>query len=441
MASTFSIEQVGTGSYMTSARLRQAAADNDGFETPELNDKLYLHFGGFRRIESLEPYYNLKALWLEGNGLRKIEGLGALSQLRSLFLGQNNISKIEGLEGCPLLVTLDLRHNMIAKVEGLRQLRYLSSLNLAKNSLNSPESIEELRYCPSLATLDLTQNELPGDGEEAITAAIQRAPSLPPRLPLAAPPALTPTVEGESEGAVAESPALAETAAASSPSSPFPLPSLPVPDCIIDVLQGIPRLSALYVKGNPFARDTRHYRKSVLAALPELQYLDDRPVFEVERAAVKAWVSSGAEGERLAREQFAASEKAEQKNSLERFKAWQESVRAKRQAELDSYNAKARAEGAEELGSLADLPRKSFVSYGAVSEKRASEQAKMRRMLARAEKVSAKRSSFVLLLVLAAVSALRLALPFLCLLTLFLFLSFLCRRRQGPAGSTALLPW
>jgi Leucine rich repeat len=358
------IEQVGAGTGMTPERIVKSCRDTDGFETPELNDKLYLHFGGFRRIENLEPYVNLKALWLEGNGLTKIEGLGTLSQLRSLFLGQNNISKIEGLEGCPLLVTLDLRHNMIAKVEGLRHLTSLVSLNLAKNALSTPASIAELQYCPSLATLDITQNELPGDSEEASSHAIQRAA------------ATATALEGSTSAASAATTTEGEI--------------IEEPDSVIAALQGFRRLTALFTKGNPFARDTRHYRKSVLASLPNLQYLDDRPVFEVERASVKAWVSSGAEGERQAREAFAASEKAEQKNSMERFKAWQESVRERRQKELADYNERARAEGEPEIASLADLPRKSFVSYGAVSEQRASEEAKMRRLLARAERVSYK---------------------------------------------------
>jgi hypothetical protein len=33
----------------------------------------------------------------------------------------------------------------------------------------------------------------------------------------------------------------------------------------------------------------RNYRKTVIAALPELKYLDERPVFEDERRLVNAW--------------------------------------------------------------------------------------------------------------------------------------------------------
>ena len=56
---------------MTPKALRKITEDLKQYRTPELNDLLYLHYKGFRKIENLAPYFNLKVLWLEGNGLTK----------------------------------------------------------------------------------------------------------------------------------------------------------------------------------------------------------------------------------------------------------------------------------------------------------------------------------------------------------------------------------
>ena len=66
---------------MNAETLRLVAIENDGYDTPELNDKLYLHFKGYRRIENLEPYYNLASLFLDSNGFDTIEGLGNLKKV------------------------------------------------------------------------------------------------------------------------------------------------------------------------------------------------------------------------------------------------------------------------------------------------------------------------------------------------------------------------
>jgi hypothetical protein len=39
---------------------------------------------GFRKIEGLEKYCNLKSIWLECNGITMIENLGHLTRLRML---------------------------------------------------------------------------------------------------------------------------------------------------------------------------------------------------------------------------------------------------------------------------------------------------------------------------------------------------------------------
>lgn len=83
---------------MDEETLKHICTENDGYETPYLNDNLYAHFKGFQKIQGLETYTNLKALWLESNGLTKIENLSNLSQLRCLYLNKNLIESMENLQ-------------------------------------------------------------------------------------------------------------------------------------------------------------------------------------------------------------------------------------------------------------------------------------------------------------------------------------------------------
>ena len=71
---------------MTPERLRLACVEHGGYTQPALNDRLYLHFAGYRRIENLEPFTGLRALWLDSNGLAELRGLAHLGELRCLFL-------------------------------------------------------------------------------------------------------------------------------------------------------------------------------------------------------------------------------------------------------------------------------------------------------------------------------------------------------------------
>ncbi|KAF4035894.1 Leucine-rich repeat domain-containing protein [Phytophthora infestans] len=140
--------------------LKKLCRDNDLYVTPAINDKLYLHYKGFRCIKNLEEYTGLKVLWLEGNGLPRIEGLEHQTELRTLYLHENLIQQIEGLESQLLLDTLNLSQNQISCIENLGHLKQLSSLALKSNYLTTAKDIAHVLELPNLSVLDIQSNRI-----------------------------------------------------------------------------------------------------------------------------------------------------------------------------------------------------------------------------------------------------------------------------------------
>ena len=160
---------------MTKDEIRKVAMAHGGYSTPALNDQLYLHYKGYRRIKNLDDYSNLKALWLDSNGLQVIENLEALILLRCLFLQRNLISRIENVGTLQSLVQIDLSENRIVRVEGLSSLSALQVINLSKNYLTTSDSIAHLMDCHSVTTVDFSNNQLQG---EDIIQILSNVPSL-----------------------------------------------------------------------------------------------------------------------------------------------------------------------------------------------------------------------------------------------------------------------
>jgi len=145
---------------MTKLALRKLCKENGLYTTPCINDKIYLHYKGFTRIENLEEYIGLKAIWLEGNGLTTIEGLNTCHLLRCCYLHENIIETISGMENLFQMDTLNLSKNLIKKIEGLSHMTQLTTLNLAHNCIKTSEDIAHIQEMPSLQTVDLQSNKI-----------------------------------------------------------------------------------------------------------------------------------------------------------------------------------------------------------------------------------------------------------------------------------------
>ena len=120
-------------------------------------------------------------------------------------------------------------------------------LHTLKVSSNHPTSLEHIQSVPSLHTLLATHNQL--DRADAIA-------------PLAACTSL--------ESLDLQNNRIKDTSA-------------------LETLRTLPQLKCLYLTGNPLVSALSNYRKTVIAAIPTLSYLDDRPVFERERRCAEAW--------------------------------------------------------------------------------------------------------------------------------------------------------
>jgi dynein assembly factor 1 len=205
------------GTEMTEKELRKVV-DSDRrmyYRTLDLNDKLYIHYKGWKEIKNLDEWTGLKTLYAECNAFSEICGLQNCTQLRSLFLQENCIKRISGLETLTQLWSLNLSNNFIERIEGLSGCTRLNTLIIARNKIGfgGVADLEQLTDCPSLSTVDIQDNKIED------------------------------------------------------------------PDVLPEVFARMKDLRVLYLKGNPAAKKIVNYRKSLTVYCKEMRYIDDRPVF------------------------------------------------------------------------------------------------------------------------------------------------------------------
>ena len=235
---------------MTAKRLVKICRKKGLYDTPEYNDSLYLNHEGFDSIANLEPYHNIKSLFLEGNSIITIENIGHLQKLRGLYLRDNLIKSISNLDGLTNLKSLDLANNQIKVIENMSHLKRLETLNLEQNLISTVDALEKILDNQAISTLNLMGNK----------------------------------IKSEEEGMK-----------------------------LIKLLSNLPNLRALYLKGNECINQMNFYRKHTISTIRTLTFLDDRPVFEHERRLNDAWIRGGAKAEDLEKK-LIQKEKNEKRN-------------------------------------------------------------------------------------------------------------------------------
>ncbi|RKP00068.1 hypothetical protein CXG81DRAFT_27203 [Caulochytrium protostelioides] len=259
---------------MTPRLLRLHCKEQKLYQTPSLNDRLYLQYKGFTQIDHLDAYTGLKTLWLQGNGIGKLVNLEAqAATLKCLFAQNNCVESLAAMTPLPALDTLNISHNLLKTLDGVADpLPRLHTLTATHNYLRTLDDVRSLAACAELSVLDLSHNRL--DLTDAEIEAL-----------------------------------------------------------INDVLARMPALAVVHLAGNPFVPRVRNYRRRLIAACPRLTHLDERPVFPNERAQVDAWAAGGMDAENAERARQKQDERDRQDRNRLALARLQEEGRRRRRAQ------------------------------------------------------------------------------------------------------------
>ncbi|XP_029699985.1 dynein assembly factor 1, axonemal-like [Takifugu rubripes] len=218
----------------------------------------------------LSPWLN-DTLYLHFKGFTTIENLDEYTGLKCLWLENNGLQCIENLDSLTELRCLFLQQNRIRKLDNLSPLKSLHILNVSNNYIHT---VEHISCLPELNTFQIAHNRLKTVGD------IQH---------------------------------LSQCLAISILDLSYNL--LYDPE-ILTVLQAVPNLKVLNLIGNEVVKNIPNYRKTVIAQLQNLTFLDERPVFPKERACAEAWAAGGFEGEQKERQEWETRERRSLGNSL-----------------------------------------------------------------------------------------------------------------------------
>lgn len=105
----------------------------------------------------------------------------------------------------------------------------------------------------------------------------------------------------------------------------------------------MPKIAVLYLQGNSAPKKIKNYRKTMIAQLPTLKYLDDRPVFDEDRAFAEAFARGGLDEERKERDRI---KKEKDEKHWKNHEAFQEMIKKAREEKAREDQAKKEAQEA-----------------------------------------------------------------------------------------------
>eukprot|EP00472_Partenskyella_glossopodia_P006402 CAMPEP_0197525912 /NCGR_PEP_ID=MMETSP1318-20131121/15076_1 /TAXON_ID=552666 /ORGANISM="Partenskyella glossopodia, Strain RCC365" /LENGTH=411 /DNA_ID=CAMNT_0043079743 /DNA_START=156 /DNA_END=1388 /DNA_ORIENTATION=+ len=191
------------------------------------------------------PELNNK-LYLQHKCLTEIENLEEYVNVSWLYLQNNAIDRIQNIGHLKSLTGLFLGNNEITKIQNLDSNSKLKMLNLDRNFLKDLKGIE---VCKCLENFSAKANQIQNISP---LSALKNLTSL-------------------------------------------NLQNNKISDekNVLRTLSEMPKIRVLYLKGNPFVRSLKNYRKEIIHTCPDIQFLDDRPVEEWEKKFVAAWKRGG----------------------------------------------------------------------------------------------------------------------------------------------------
>lgn len=238
----------------------------------------------------MELFPELKTLYFEGNGLGTLHGLESNPQLRCLYVHENAIMKMEGLQNCTLLCNLNLSDNLLSTIEGLGTLEKLDCLYLARNRVGR-NGLDDLR-------------------------GVLECPSIT-------------TLDLQNN-------------------------KIDDPACLEEIFMNMPNLKVLYLQGNEVTSKIKNYRKTMIAKLPSLKYLDDRPVFVDDRRNAEAYARGGMDEERAERARIAEEKRQKDEANRVAFKDMIKKARAEKRVADEKKEAERSASPAIADGSASN---------------------------------------------------------------------------------------